>query len=193
MFPWLQIAAMLQKEPELRPSADAIYGDMLPPLLRKFSREEDPAIFSDDDQESDNTTPTKSVTAVYMMQWAVDEHVLRTVTCSITVFFLRVVVIAWAWLVQSFITGGMGLNAPLPGPFEGTQTLNLKILHLFRPSNFSSPSYIHLSLNVIIIDIQTSVVLVRSLHYSYGLVTVCKSISIIVIFLVSELNHFSAY
>ncbi len=73
-----------------------------------------------------------------------------------------------------FITGGMGLNAPLPGPFEGTQTLNLKILHLIRPSNFSSPSYIHLSLNVIIIDIQTSVVLVRSLHFSYGLVTVCN-------------------
>ncbi len=41
--------------------------------------------------------------------------------------------------------------------------------------------------------ILTSVVLVRSLHFSNRSVTVCKTISIIVIVLVIELNHFSAY
>ncbi len=39
----------------------------------------------------------------------------------------------------------------------------------------------------------TRVVLVRIVHFSYGLVTVCKSVSLIVTVLVSELNHFSAY
>lgn len=43
---------MLQKEPELRPSADDIFTSRLPQLLKRFQNEDDPAIFSDDEQDT---------------------------------------------------------------------------------------------------------------------------------------------
>ena len=43
---------MLQKEPELRPSADEIFTSRLPQLLQRFQNEDDPAIFSDDEQDA---------------------------------------------------------------------------------------------------------------------------------------------
>ncbi len=59
--PSVQIAAMLQKAPELRPSADDLYSDLVPQLLRRYENEEDPAIFSEDEQDVDTAAPTKLV------------------------------------------------------------------------------------------------------------------------------------
>ena len=60
----LQIADMLQKEPELRPSADEIFTSRVPQLLQRYQNEDDHAIFSDDEQELDTRTQAKWVGAI---------------------------------------------------------------------------------------------------------------------------------